>query len=76
MDHDELILGNATDLTVALSKAFKDSFIPYLNRLGPKLVKYLDDQYPKSDKIMVIGCLAESFNQVPSSMAVYFNDFI
>ena len=76
LDHDELILGNATDLIVALSKCLQDSFLPYLQRLGPKLVKYLGDEHGKSDKIMVIGCLGETFNQVPSSMATYFNDYI
>ena len=30
LDHDELILGNATDLIVALSKCLQDSFLPYL----------------------------------------------
>lgn len=62
MDHDELILGNATDLTVALAKCLGDSFLPYLQRIGPKIVKYVGDDHPKSDKIMAIGCLAESFN--------------
>ena len=76
LDHDELILGNATDLIVALAKTLEDSFLPYLQRLGPKLVKYLSDDHGKSDKIMVIGCLAESFNKCPSSMTVYFNDFM
>ena len=30
MDHDEIILGNATDLIIAISKCMGDSFIPYL----------------------------------------------
>lgn len=75
LDHDELILGNATDLIVALAKCLRDSFMPYLQRLGPKLVKYLGDDHGKSDKIMVIGCLGETFNQCPASMTVYFADF-
>ena len=62
MDHDEIILGNTTDVIISLSKAMGDSFLPYLARLGPTLVKYLDDEHPKSDKVMVIGCLAEVFN--------------
>ena len=76
LDHDELILGNATDLCVSLAKCMQDAFLPYLQRLGPKLVKYLADDHPKSDKIMVIGCLGETFNQVPASMPIYFNDFM
>ena len=75
LDHDELILGNATDLCVSLAKCMQDSFLPYLQRLLPKLVKYLADDHPKSDKIMVIGCLSETFNQVPTSMPIYFDDF-
>ena len=62
LNHDELILGNATDLIVSLSKCLADSFMPYLQRLGPRLVKYVGDDHPKSDKIMVIGCLGETFN--------------
>jgi len=75
LDHDELILGNVTDLIVSLGKCLENSFLPYLQRLGPKLVKYVGDDHPKSDKIMVIGCLGETFNQCPASMNVYFADF-
>ena len=50
--------------------------MPYLQRLGPKLVKYLSDEHGKSDRIMVIGCLAETFNQCPAALQVYFSDFM
>lgn len=30
LDHDELILGNATDIVISLSKCLGDSFLPYL----------------------------------------------
>ena len=76
LDHDELILGNATDLTTSLATCFADSFLPYLQKLAPKLVKYLGEEHGKSDKIMVIGCLAETFNQCPSALNVYFPDFM
>ena len=76
LDHDELILGNATDLIISLSKCLGDSFVPYLARLGPKLYKYLGDDHPKSDKIMVLGCLSETFNQCPAAIQAYFNDFM
>ena len=76
LDHDELILGNATDVVISLSRCFADSFLPYIQRLAPKLVKYLGEDHPKSDKIMTIGCLAESFNQCPSAITVYFDAFM
>jgi len=76
LDHDELILGNATDLVIALSKCLQNSFLPCLQRLGPKLVRYLGEEHGKSDRIMVIGCLAETFNQCPAALTVYFNDFM
>lgn len=38
LDHDEVILGNTTDLINELSKCLKDGFVDYLRRLGPKLV--------------------------------------
>mmetsp|Transcript_20983 Transcript_20983/g.24649 ORF Transcript_20983/g.24649 Transcript_20983/m.24649 type:complete len:204 (-) Transcript_20983:634-1245(-) len=76
LDHDEIILGNATDLIISLSKCLCDSFASYLQRLGPKLVRYLSDEHGKSDRIMVIGCLAETFNQCPAALTAYFNDFM
>ena len=76
LDHDEIILGNATDVIISVSKALGDSFVPYLNKLAPKLVKYLGDEHPKSDKIMVIGCLSEVMNNCPKAIQYYFNDFM
>lgn len=29
LDHDEVILGNATDVLISISKALGDSFLPY-----------------------------------------------
>lgn len=43
MDHDEIILGNTTDVIIAMSKALGDSFLPYLTKFAPSLVRYLDD---------------------------------
>ena len=40
MDHDEIILGNTTDVIISMAAAFGDGFLPYLKRLGPILVKY------------------------------------
>lgn len=48
----------------------------YMGKVGPSLVRYLDDTHPTSDRVMVIGCLAESFNNCPPAIAVYFNDFL
>ena len=76
MDHDEIILGNTTDVVISLSKCMGDSFLPFLQRLGPKIVKYIEDDHPKSDKIMVIGCLAEVFNNCPSAISAYFDGFM
>lgn len=76
MDHDEIILGNTTDVIIALSKALGDQYMTYMSRVGPSLVRYLDDSHPTSDRVMVIGCLAESFNNCPPAISVYFNDFL
>jgi hypothetical protein len=40
------------------------------------MVNYLSDAHPKSDKIMVIGCLAEVFNNCKSALSIYLNDFM
>ena len=76
MDHDEIILGNTTDVIIAMARALGDQFLEYFTRIGPSLVRYLDDSHPVSDKIMVIGCLAESFNNCRAAIPVYFNDFL
>jgi hypothetical protein len=39
-------------------------------------VNYLGDSHPKSDKIMIIGCLAETFNSCNAAILVYYNDFM
>lgn len=75
LDHDEIILGNTTDVMISLARSLGDGFSPYLARLGPKLVPYLGDEHPKSDKIMAIGCLAEVLKNCPQAIAAYFNDF-
>ena len=69
-------MGNATDIVISLSRCLQDSFLPYIQRFAPKLVKYLGDDYPKSDKVMIIGCLSETFNQCPSAITYYFNEFM
>src|ERR1700733_4520474 len=76
LDHDELILGNTTDLIIAMSKALGNQFLTHLTKFAPALVKYLDDSHPKSDKVMVIGCLAETFNNCTAAIPVFFNDFL
>lgn len=76
LDHDEIILGNTTDVIISLARCLSDSFLPFLARLGPKLVPYLGDEHPKSDKVMAIGCLAETLKNCSSAMGAYFNDFL
>jgi hypothetical protein len=75
LDHDEIILGNTTDVIIALSKALGEQFLVYFQQLAPELVKYLDDSHNKSDKTMVIGSMAETLNNCTSAMTAYFNDF-
>lgn len=36
----------------------------------------MDDSHPKSDIVMAIGCLAETFNSCTAAIPVYFNDFL
>jgi hypothetical protein len=76
LDHDEIILGNTTDVLVAISKAFGNSFLPYFQTIAPKLVKYLGDDHPKSDKMMMLGCLSEIMNNCPAVLDQYFNNFM
>jgi hypothetical protein len=60
---------------ISVSKALGDSFVPYFAKIAPKLVKYLGDEHPKSDKIMMIGCISEIMNNSPQAINTYFDDF-
>jgi hypothetical protein len=64
------------DVMISLARCLTDGFLPYLGRLGPKLVPYLGDEHPKSDKVMAIGCLAEVLKNCPAAINAYFNDFM
>ena len=44
LDHDEIILGNTTDVLISVSKAFGDAFIPKFTTVAPK------PQNPKTPK--------------------------
>jgi len=76
MDHDEIILGNSTDLIIAMSSCLGASFQPFLKMLAPVLYPYLGDEHPQSDKTMVIGCLAEVFNNCPDAIPEYFENYM
>jgi hypothetical protein len=39
-------------------------------------VTYLADEHPKSDKVMVIGCLSEVLKNCPLAINAYFQDFM
>jgi uncharacterized membrane protein len=40
------------------------------------MVTYLDDEHPRSDHTMVVGCLAEIFNVCPQAIPAMFEDYI
>lgn len=75
MDHDEIILGNTTDVLMAISKAYGDAFLPLFQTIAPKMVKYLSDEHPKSDRVMMIGCLGEIMHSCPAVIDQYFENF-
>jgi len=49
MDHDEIILGNTTDVIISMSKAMGPQFLPILQELLPHLYPYVGDDHPSSD---------------------------
>ena len=75
LDHDEIILGNTTDVLISVSKAFGDAFISKFTTVAPKLNKYLSPEHPKSDKIMIIGCIAEILNNCPNVIDPFYDAF-
>lgn len=46
MDHDEIILGNSTDLIISMSNALGPQFAPFLKELGPVLYPYVGEDHP------------------------------
>lgn len=40
IDHDELILGNISDLIINLARAYGNEFAPYFEKIAPHLVVY------------------------------------
>ena len=39
------------------------------------MVKYLSDEHPKSDRVMMIGCLGEIMHSCPAVIDQYFENF-
>ena len=76
IDHDEIILGNVTDLILSLARSFGNDFAPTFAQLANNLVEYTTDKHPKSDKNMAIGCISEVFAAGESIIPTYFNDYI
>jgi len=76
IDHDELILGNVTDIVIAVARAMGNEFAPVFAKLAPHIVAYTDDQHPKYDKNVALGCIAEVFAAAPSVIPTYFNDYL
>lgn len=76
IDHDEIILGNTTDLIIWLAKCLGNEFIPVFNNIAPHLVVYTSEKHPKSDRNMAMGSIAEVMANSPGCIATYFNDFL
>lgn len=75
LDHDEIILGNATDVLISVAKAYGNDFLKYFDQVSAPLSKYLKDEHGKSDKIMVIGCLSEIMAACPAAIDKHFDPF-
>ena len=76
IDHDELILGNTTDLILWTARAMGNDFLPVFTQLAPTLHGYTTDKHPKSDRHMAIGCMAEVFASCPAAIPACFDDFV
>ena len=76
IDHDEIILGNTTDLIIWLAKALGNEFIPMINNIAPHLVVYASEKHPKHDRNMAMGSIAEVFANAPGVIPTYMNDFL
>jgi hypothetical protein len=75
IDHDEIILGNTTDLILWMARALGNEFLPYFAELAPRIYEYSTDKHPKSDRHMAIGCLAEIFASCPAAIPQHFEGY-
>lgn len=76
IDHDEIILGNVTDLILYWARALGNEFANIFAQLAQHIVEYTKDTHPKSDKNMAIGCIAECFAAAPGIIPTYFESFV
>ena len=76
IDHDEIILGNVTDLVISLARSFGNDFAPAFAQLASHIVEYTTDKHPKSDKNMALGCIAEVFAAADSVIPNYFDHYL
>jgi len=75
INHDELILGNTTDVILYLARAFGNTFAPYFEQLQPELAAYCTEAHPKSDRQMIIGCVGEVFAACDAVVAKHYQWF-
>jgi hypothetical protein len=76
IDHDEIILGNVSDLILYWARALGNDFANIFSQVAAPLVEYTKDNHPKSDKNCAIGCIAEVFAAAPGIIPAYFDSFI
>lgn len=76
INHDEVILGNTTDVILYLARAYGNTFAPYFEKLQPDLAVYTDEAHPKSDRNMIIGCVGEVFAACDSVVTTYYQWFL
>lgn len=76
INHDERILGNTTDAILYLARAYGNSFAPYFREMYPDLKAYTTEAHPKSDRNMIIGCVAEVFAACESVVPEYYQEFL
>jgi hypothetical protein len=76
INHDEVILGNITDLVFETARSLGNDFAPWFALLAPHLVEYTSDKHPKNDKNMIFGALSETFASAPGIIPNYFNDYL
>ena len=76
IDHDEIILGNATDVILYFARAYGDLFAPTFDAVYPLLLEYTSDKHPKSDRNMIIGCIGDVFANCNAVVPKYYEQFV
>ena len=75
IDHNETVLANITELISVLSRVMGEDLAEHFEKTAELLFMHCGENYPMRDKSLCIGTLGECFNNMPSLLKKWFDQF-